>query len=117
MIAGKGHEEKQIYKDKVYNISDKKIVKKLKIKKKVFSKKQISYLQNKSIIKKLVPKFKPLDFNGLSIDSRTVKKDNLFLTIKGNRNDGSKFINEALKKGASAIVTNSNVKKITRLLR
>ena len=117
LIAGKGHEEKQIYKDKVYYISDKKIVKKLKIKKKVFSKKQISYLQNKSIIKKLVPKFKPLDFNGLSIDSRTVKKDNLFLTIKGNRNDGSKFINEALKKGASAIVTTSNVKKNNKIVR
>ena len=38
LIAGKGHEEKQIYKDKVYYISDKKIVEKLKIKKKYFLK-------------------------------------------------------------------------------
>ena len=30
LIAGKGHEEKQIYKNKVYKISDKKIVKKIK---------------------------------------------------------------------------------------
>ena len=30
--------------------------------------------------------------------TQNIKKDNLFLTIKGNRNDGSKFINEALKK-------------------
>ena len=74
LIAGKGHEEKQIYKDKVYYISDKKIVEKLKIKKIFSKKKQMSYLQNKIIIKKLVPKFKPVDFNGLSIDSRTIKK-------------------------------------------
>ena len=30
LIAGKGHEEKQIYKNKIYNISDKKIIKKIK---------------------------------------------------------------------------------------
>ena len=30
MIAGKGHEEQQIYKNKILNISDKKIVKKYK---------------------------------------------------------------------------------------
>ena len=29
LVAGKGHEEKQIYKNKRINISDKKIVKKL----------------------------------------------------------------------------------------
>ena len=77
----------------------------------------MSYLQNKIIIKKLVPKFKPVDFNGLSIDSRTIKKNNLFLTIKGNKNDGSKFINEAFKKGASAVVTNSNVKKNNKIVK
>ena len=32
LIAGKGHEEQQIYKNKIFNISDKKIVKKIKIK-------------------------------------------------------------------------------------
>ena len=30
LIAGKGHEEQQIYKNKIYKISDKKIVKKIK---------------------------------------------------------------------------------------
>ena len=32
LIAGKGHEEEQIYKNKIINISDKKIVKKINIK-------------------------------------------------------------------------------------
>ena len=39
LVAGKGHEEAQIYKNKIYNISDKKIIKKLKIKSKNFKKK------------------------------------------------------------------------------
>ncbi len=115
LIAGKGHEEQQIYKNKIYHISDRKIIKKLKIKKKIISKNQLNYLQNKFIIKKLLQKFNPLNFNVLSIDSRTVKKKNLFLAIKGKKNDGSKFIKEALTKGASVIVTNSKVKKNNKI--
>ena len=45
------------------------------------------------------------NFHGLSIDSRMVKKNNIFLTIKGKNNDGSKFIFKALKKGAKYIIS------------
>ena len=51
LIAGKGHEEKQIYKNKIINISDKKIIKKNKIKIKILKKKK-NYFQNKLILKK-----------------------------------------------------------------
>ena len=34
LVAGKGHEEKQIYKNKILNISDKKIINKIKFKRK-----------------------------------------------------------------------------------
>ena len=53
-------------------------------------------------------------FHGLSIDSRTIKKDNIFLTIKGKNNDGVKFISEALKKGGKYIVTSKNIKKLKK---
>ena len=34
-------------------------------------------------------------------DSRTVKKDNIFLTIKGRNNDGVRiYVSEALEKGS-----------------
>ena len=33
LVAGKGHEEQQIFKNKVFNISDKKIIQNIKIKK------------------------------------------------------------------------------------
>ena len=36
LIAGKGHEEKQIYKNRIFYISDKKIVNQIKSKKKLF---------------------------------------------------------------------------------
>ena len=118
LIAGKGHEEKQIYKNKVYNISDKKIVKKIKKLKKNLNKKHQKFLHNKLILKKLLGKTKQVNFEGLSIDSRLVKKDNLFLTIKGKKNNGDNFINDALKKGAGCIVTVSkNKKKIDKIIK
>ena len=40
LIAGKGHEKKQIYKNKIINISDKEIVKKIKYTKKSLNKKR-----------------------------------------------------------------------------
>ena len=44
------------------------------------------------------------NFHGLAIDSRVIKKDNLFITIKGKNNNGIKFIPNALKKGAAYII-------------
>ena len=35
------------------------------------------------ILNKIVKKVKPVNFCGLSIDTRTIKKGNLFLAIKG----------------------------------
>ena len=110
LIAGKGHEDKQIYKDKIFFTSDKKIVKNFKLKIKFLSKKKLNYLQNKFILKKIQRNNKIQNFEGLAADSRMVKKNNLFLTIKGKNNDGSKFIPEALKKGCKYIVS-SKVKK------
>ena len=111
LIAGKGHEEKQIYRDKIINISDKKIVKKINIKIKNLSEKKQNFLQNKLIIKNILGKTKSVNFDGLSIDTRTIKKDNLFLALKGKKTDGSSFFNTAIKKGAGCIITSSNVKK------
>ena len=52
----------------------------------------------------------PCNFTGVSIDSRSIKKGNLFLTIKGKKNNGNKFIHDALKKGAGCVVTSSSIK-------
>ena len=111
LIAGKGHEEQQIYKNKILNISDKKIVKKINIKTKIKSTIDQKYLQNRLILNKILGKKKFLKFNGFSIDTRTMKKGNLFLAIKGKKIDGNKFINVALKKGAGCIISSKISKK------
>ena len=114
LIAGKGHEDKQIFKNKIFYISDKQIVKNLKLKIKVLSKKNQNYLQNKLILKKIIPNFKPKNFQGVSIDSRNVRKNNLFIAIKGKNNNGKKFIPKALKKGAKYIVSTEVIKKFKK---
>ena len=43
-----------------------------------------------------------MEFSGVSIDTRTIKKGNLFIPIKGKNYDGHSYIGEALKKGAHA---------------
>ena len=44
-------------------------------------------------------------FRGVSIDSRTLKKDELFVCIRGDILDGHDFIEEAQNKKAAAIKT------------
>ena len=40
----------------------------------------------------------------VSIDTRTIKKNSLYVAIKGEKFDGHKFANEAVNKGATAIL-------------
>ena len=110
LIAGKGHENQQIYKKKVISISDKKIVKNLNYKRKKLSNKRLTFLQNKEIVKEIKKNTKIKNFHGLAIDSRLVKKNNLFITIKGKNQDGFNFIPSALKKGAKQIVSSKKLK-------
>ena len=117
LVAGKGHEEKQIYKNKILNISDKKIIKKINLKNKIISKKHQCYLQNNLILNKITKQSKFFKFNGLSIDTRTIKKENLFLAIKGKYNDGNKFTNEALKKGAGCVVSDYGIKNKKKIIK
>ncbi|MCY4161135.1 MAG: UDP-N-acetylmuramoyl-tripeptide--D-alanyl-D-alanine ligase [Flavobacteriaceae bacterium] len=41
---------------------------------------------------------------GVSIDTRTLKKGNLFFALKGEKSDGHQFINQAISKGCSYVV-------------
>ncbi len=114
LVAGKGHENYQDYGNKIIAISDKQIIKKLKINKNAKSQKKQNYLFNSKILNKIIKKNFFYKFDGLSIDSRDVKKDNLFLAIKGKNNDGNQFISRAIKKGANYAVSSKNNKKNKR---
>ena len=45
-----------------------------------------------------------IDINAIFYDSRKVEEGSLFVCIKGEKSDGHDFINEAVKKGAAAII-------------
>lgn len=46
------------------------------------------------------------NINYVSIDSRNIKKNTLFIAIKGNRFDAHRFVKTAIKNGAIAVVIN-----------
>ncbi|MDR2458078.1 MAG: UDP-N-acetylmuramoyl-L-alanyl-D-glutamate--2,6-diaminopimelate ligase [Clostridiales Family XIII bacterium] len=46
---------------------------------------------------------------GISYDSRTVQNGYVFFALPGHSTDGNKYIDEAIKKGASVIVSHSKV--------
>ncbi|MGA7838071.1 MAG: Mur ligase domain-containing protein, partial [Ignavibacteriaceae bacterium] len=50
--------------------------------------------------------------SSVSIDSRNIKKNSLFVAIKGEKFDGHNFIREVIKKGASAIMINEKKYRI-----
>ena len=51
-------------------------------------------------------------FLGLSFNSLTCKKNDIFFAVKGTENDGNKFIEHAIKKGARTIVYNKKFEGI-----
>ena len=47
--------------------------------------------------------YKKLFFSGISFNTRSLKKNNIFFAIKGNSIDGNKFISKAIEKGSKII--------------
>ena len=117
LIAGKGHEKIQIYKNKYFKISDKKIIKGTIIKSGIISKKKINHFENNLILQKITNNKKFISFDGLSTDTRSIKKGNLFLAIKGKKNNGNKFVKDALRKGASCVVSDTAKKIGKKMIR
>ena len=49
--------------------------------------------------------YKNFSFSGISFNTKSIKKNNIFFAIKGNSIDGNKFIPKAIKKGSKIIVS------------
>ena len=110
LVAGKGHEEIQDYGKKIIKISDKKLIKKILKKRSLFFKK-VSY--EKKILKETFGETfkKNIKYNGVSINTKKIKKKDPFFEVKGKKNDGHEFLKEAMEKGASGLVVSKNIKK------
>ena len=113
LVAGKGHENTQDYGNKILNFSDKKVIKEIVKKQKFLFKKKIykNFLLAKALNSKNLGNF---TYSGISINSKAIKKNNLFFAIKGKKNDGHRFAKEALKKGAIKSVIDRKIKKIPK---
>ena len=52
------------------------------------------------------------EINGISYDSRSVRKGFLFVAIKGEKNDGADFIAEAVSRGAAAVASDRSIPEL-----
>ena len=53
-----------------------------------------------------------LNFRNISIDSRTLLKNDLFIAIKGKNFDGHSFLPEVLNKGVKSVVIKKGMQKL-----
>jgi murE/murF fusion protein len=105
LIAGKGHEMfQELGRGKIF-FSDKKIIlNAIKIKNSTLSGNlKINIVKELSGEKKISSK---IILKQARINSREVKKDDIFFAIKGRKNDGNKFVGEAFNKKASLVIVN-----------
>ena len=112
LVAGKGHEKTQVIGEKKIYFSDKQsILNAIKIKNL-----NLSNNLKLNIIKELSGFKNQISNPSLRqarINSREVKKNDIFFAIKGKKNDGNRFVNQAFKKKASLAIVNRVQKKFT----
>ena len=110
IIAGKGHENIQDYGTSKKLFSDKKeILKNINIKNKyLFKDNKLNIIQQMSGLVNIPLKTK---INDASINSKEIKRNDIFFAIKGRKKNGNLFVKEALNKGASLAITDELQKK------
>jgi len=105
LVAGKGHETFQDYGKYKRFFSDKvTILKSIKKNNKQLSKNIKLNILNEEIGKKSIST--TVKINKASINSKEIKKDDIFFAIKGKKKDGNFYTKEAFNKGASIAVVN-----------
>ena len=110
LIAGKGHETYQDYGKRIFKMSDKIIIKNTNTKKK-HKFKNLNYQWNSKILNQVLSNNKEYQFNGVAINSKEVKNNNLFIAIKGKNKNGHDYVAQAIKKGASYSVVSNGINK------
>ena len=104
LVAGKGHEKTQDYGFKKLFFSDKKIIlKSIKNKNKLLSKNLKLNIINEESGSKISNK---LVINNISINSKIIKKNDVFFAIKGTKKDGNKYLPDVFKKKSSLAIVN-----------
>ena len=109
IIAGKGHEKTQEYKKIKKLFSDQEeILRNIKTKNK-----KLSNSIKLNILKELSDSINissKLVIKKASINSKEIKKNDIFFALKGKNKDGNLFVKEAFVKGASLAIVNNQKK-------
>jgi MurE/MurF fusion protein len=105
LVAGKGHETAQELNQKKIFFSDKKIIlNAIKIKNLTLSNNvKVNIIKELSGEKKISYK---ISLNQARINSKEVKKGDIFFAIKGKKNNGNKFVGDAFNKKVSLAIVN-----------
>ena len=107
LIAGKGHEDYQIFKDRTIAFNEREIVKEL------LREGIKDYVYNHEIIEatkgRLVQGPAKAHVRSVCIDSRIVKKGELFIAVKGDVFDGHDFIDGVMAKGVRVLIVHKAV--------
>ena len=75
---------------------------------------EIANKANKINIKEIGKKKRKYKCRGVSINAKEVKKENVFIAIKGWKKDGHDYISQAIEKGANYCVVSQRNKKINK---
>ena len=115
IVAGKGHEKTQEYKKIKKIFSDQEeILKNIKIKNKTLSSNlKLNILKELSNSTNISSK---LVIENASINSKEIKKNNVFFALRGKNKDGNLFVKEAFVKGASLAIVNNQKKSKEKIV-
>jgi murE/murF fusion protein len=115
IVAGKGHEKTQEYKKIKKIFSDQEeILKNIKIKNKTLSSNlKLNILKELSNSTNISSK---LVIENASINSKEIKKNNVFFALRGKNKDGNLFVKEAFVKGASLAIVNNQKKSKKKIV-
>ena len=58
----------------------------------------------KLILKNIIKTEKSLDVSGLSLDTKTLNKGDVFVALQGEKNHGIEFIENAIEQGCIAVL-------------
>ena len=108
IVAGKGHENYQEYKKKIFFSDKTEILKAIKKKNRNLSSSIKTNIINEVLGYNIINKKKIL--KSASINSKKITKDSIFFGVKGENFDGNKFAVEAIKNGAVLAITNRKIK-------
>ena len=104
IVAGKGHENYQEFKKRKYFSDRYEILKAIKKKNFTLSKSLKTNILRECLNNSILNK--NTSINSVSINSRKIKRNSIFIGIKGKKFDGNLYANEAIKNKAILGITN-----------